>query len=108
MSTARAKVNVADLVGRIDAFVRDVVIPFEQDPRNGGHGPHESLVRELRENARAAGLLTPQYLHDGGMLSHRDVAFLFRAAGYSPLGPVALNIMAPDEGNMYLLEKVAS
>ena len=100
--------SVASLVGRIDAFIRDVVIPFEQDPRYGGHGPHESLVRELRQQARAAGLLTPQYLPDGGMLDHRDMAPLFRAAGRSPLGPLALNIMAPDEGNMYLLEKVAS
>ena len=108
MSTARANVNVAEVVGRIDAFIREVVIPFEQDPRNGGHGPHESLVRELRKQARAAGLLTPQYLHAGGMLSHRDMAPLFRAAGYSPLGALALNIMAPDEGNMYLLERVAS
>src|SRR3546814_19973513 len=38
----------------------------------------------------------------------RDTARLFRAAGYSPLGPVALNIAAPDEGNMHLLERVAS
>jgi acyl-CoA dehydrogenase len=108
VSTARANVSVADLVGRIDAFIKEVVIPVEQDPRNDGHGPHESLVRELREHARAAGLLTPQYLQHGGMLSHRNMALLFRAAGYSPLGPLALNIMAPDEGNMHLLEKVAS
>ncbi len=33
---------------------------------------------------------------------------MFRAAGYSPLGPIALNIMAPDEGNMHLLHKVAT
>lgn len=101
-------VNRAELVTRIEAFIKDVVIPFEQDPRNGGHGPPESLVRELRERARAAGLLTPQYLRDGVMLSHRDTAHLFRAAGYSPLGPLALNIMAPDEGNMYLLQRAAS
>jgi acyl-CoA dehydrogenase len=29
-------------------------------------------------------------------------------AGYSPIGPVALNAMAPDEGNMRLLELVAT
>jgi acyl-CoA dehydrogenase len=33
---------------------------------------------------------------------------VFRSAGYSTLGPIALNIMAPDEGNMAMLEKVAS
>ncbi|HEY2661869.1 MAG TPA: acyl-CoA dehydrogenase, partial [Caulobacteraceae bacterium] len=31
-----------------------------------------------------------------------------RASGLSPLGPVAVNVAAPDEGNMYLLGKVAS
>jgi hypothetical protein len=29
-------------------------------------------------------------------------------AGYSMLGPVALNVFAPDEGNMQLLEAVAT
>src|SRR3546814_11946491 len=38
----------------------------------------------------------------------RDTALLFRAAGYSPLIPVALNTAAPDEGNMLLLERGAS
>ncbi len=32
---------------------------------------------------------------------------IFEAAGYSPLGPVALNCFAPDEANMHLLEQVA-
>jgi acyl-CoA dehydrogenase len=31
-----------------------------------------------------------------------------KAAGLSPLGPVALNVGAPDEGNMFLLGRVAS
>ena len=35
-------------------------------------------------------------------------AVVFEEAGYSPLGPVALNIFAPDEGNMHLLEAVAT
>ena len=40
-------------------------------------------------------------------LRHRGKAIVFEAAGYSPLGPVALNCFAPDEGNMHLLEAVA-
>ena len=36
------------------------------------------------------------------------MAVVFEEAGYSTLGPVALNIQAPDEGNTNLLEKVAS
>ncbi len=32
---------------------------------------------------------------------------MFEAAGYSPLGPIAMNCFAPDEANMHLLEQVA-
>ena len=33
---------------------------------------------------------------------------LFEAAGWSTLGPVALNCAAPDEGNMFVLGKIAN
>ncbi len=45
----------------------------------------------------------------GGLgLSHVAKAIVFEEAGYSRLGPVALNVHAPDEGNIHLLEAVAS
>ncbi len=99
-----------DIAARVDDFIRDVVIPYEKDPRIGAHGPSDELANELKAQARAAGLLAPHVGEAfGGMgLNHRQIATVFRAAGYSTLGPVALNIMAPDEGNMALLEKVAS
>jgi acyl-CoA dehydrogenase len=62
----------------------------------------------MRDKARAAGLLTPHILADGSHLSHAETALVLRASGLSPLGPVALNVMAPDEGNMFLLGKVAT
>lgn len=99
------------LVERVESFVRETVIPYEKDPRNAsGHGPSGDLVAELRAHARKAGLLAPHVGKEwGGLgLSHLEVAAVFRAAGYSPLAPVAMNCMAPDEGNMHLLEKVAS
>ncbi len=92
---------------RVERFVRDVVAPYESDPRCGAHGPSETLVAELRGKARAAGVLTPHILADGAHLSQRDTAIVLRAAGLSPLGPIAVNVAAPDEGNMYLLGKVA-
>lgn len=99
-----------ELAERVMTFIREEVIPYEKDPRNHGHGPTEDLVRELRAKAGKAGLLAPQLGKEWGGygLSHRETATVFRAAGYSPLGPVALNIMAPDEGNMHLLERVAT
>ena len=100
--------RVTDLAIRVERFVRDVVAPYERDPRNGAHGPSEDLVRELRAAARAASVLTPHILGDGSHLSQRDTATVLKASGLSPLGPVAVNTMAPDEGNMLLLGKVAS
>lgn len=99
-----------EIAGRVEAFVRDVVVPYERDPRIEihGHGPPEELVAELRALARAAGVLTPHILPDGSHLSQRETAIVLRASGLSPLGPVAVNTMAPDEGNMFLLGKVGT
>src|SRR3546814_5506630 len=70
-----------------------MIIPLEQDSRWGSHGPSSELVDEMRSAARAAGLIAPHLARaDRPALSMRDTARLFRAAGYSPLGPVALNI----------------
>ncbi|MDP3513445.1 MAG: acyl-CoA dehydrogenase family protein [Sulfuritalea sp.] len=98
-----------DLQSRIRAFVAEEVIPNEADPRQHPHGPDDQLRRELIVKARAAGLLAPHASKEyGGLgLSHFGRAIAFEEAGYSPLGPVALNVFAPDEGNMHLLEVVA-
>jgi len=96
------------IAAKVEAFVRDTVIPYEADQKRGGHGPADTLVRELREKARAAGVLTPHILPDGSHLTQRETAIVLRRSGLSPLGPLACNTAAPDEGNMYLLGKVAS
>ena len=96
------------IADRVEAFVRNVVLPYEFDPRLGAHGPAEDLVAELREKARAAGVMTPHILEDGSHLTQRETALVFIRSGLSPLGPVACNTMAPDEGNMYLLGQVGS
>ena len=99
-----------DLQTRTQRFVKDIVMPYEHDPRQDAHGPSEELRNELVAHARTAGLLTPHAsLAHGGMgLSHVDKAVVFEEAGYSPLGPVAMNIHAPDEGNIHLMELVAT
>ncbi|MEG0447144.1 MAG: acyl-CoA dehydrogenase family protein, partial [Comamonas sp.] len=86
------------------------VIPLESDERQSHHGPSEALRRELVARAKAAGLLTPHAsLEMGGMgLSHVAKSVVFEEAGYSWLGPTALNIHAPDEGNIHLMEEVAT
>ncbi|KTT71619.1 acyl-CoA dehydrogenase family protein [Sphingomonas endophytica] len=97
-----------EIGARVAAFVRQVVVPYERDPRRSAHGPSDELVAELRERARAAGVLTPHILPDGSHLSQRETAYVLRQSGLSPLGPLAVNTAAPDEGNMYLLGKVGT
>jgi len=97
-----------DIGANVEAFVRTVVAPYESDPRCGAHGPTDDLVMEMRGKARAAGVLTPHILPDGGHLTQVETAYVLRLSGLSPLGPLAVNTMAPDEGNMYLLGKVGS
>jgi acyl-CoA dehydrogenase len=97
-----------ELAVRVEAFVRDVVAPYEKDARNGPHGPSTELVAELRRLASEAGLITPHILPNGEHLSQAETAPVLASSGLSPLGPVALNTMAPDEGNMFLLGKVAT
>ena len=98
-----------DIAYKVEAFVRDIVIPYEQDQRRDHHGaPTDELVYEMRDKARAAGVLTPHILAGGGHLNQRETAVVLIKSGLSPLGPLACNTMAPDEGNMYLLGKVGS
>ena len=97
------------IAAKVEAFVRETVVPYEKDPRRDHHGaPTDELVMEMREKARAAGVLTPHILKDGSHLNQRETAVVLIKSGLSPLGPLACNTMAPDEGNMYLLGKEGS
>jgi acyl-CoA dehydrogenase len=108
MTSSENKHDTTEIAAKVEAFVRQRVIPYERDPRRTRHGPTEDLVVELRQLARSVGLLTPHVRSDGSHLTYRETARVFRASGLSPLGPVALNVAAPDEGNMFLLGRVAS
>ena len=101
--------RAAAIAAKVEAFVREVVVAYEKDPRRDHHGgPTDELVAELKERARAAGVLTPHILSDGSHLTQRETALVLIATGLSPLGPLACNTAAPDEGNMYLLGHVGS
>ncbi|WP_459548974.1 acyl-CoA dehydrogenase family protein [Nocardia sp. X0981] len=95
---------------RIRRFVAEKIVPYERDPRLTSHGPTDELRQELVELARAEKLLTIQApVELGGRgLTHIEQAVLYEAAGWSTLGPVAMNCAAPDEGNMFLLSKIAN
>jgi acyl-CoA dehydrogenase len=96
--------SLADLRDRVAQFVRDEVIPAESQPFTS------SLVHDLRDKARRAGLFGPQLPRELGGLGLGTVGMcvLFEQAGRSFLGPIALHCSAPDEGNMHLLAHHAS
>jgi len=102
--------DLEDLRQRTVHFIRDKIIPLERDPRQFQPQASEEFRLSLNRLARAEGLLAPHVGTEwGGLgLDHRAKAIVFEAAGYSVLGPLAMHISAPDEGNMHLLEQIAT
>jgi acyl-CoA dehydrogenase len=101
-------VEVEALRERTRAFIRDVVIPAE--PRDTGPTLQAGLRAELQEEARRAGVFAPHVSKElgGHGLDIRGWSVIFEEAGYSLLGPHALNCAAPDEGNMHMLAAIAT
>ncbi|GHH25480.1 acyl-CoA dehydrogenase family protein [Streptomyces lanatus] len=102
--------EVAGIARRTAAFVRETVLPVEEECHGDVHAGPEPLRRGLQEAARAAGVFAPHVAPRwGGLgLDLRGQAVVFEAAGYALLGPLALNCAAPDEGNMHLLDAVGT
>ena len=101
--------RTAAIAAAVETFVREVVVPYETDPRRDHHGaPTDELVAELKDKARAAGVLSPHILPGGAHMTQRETAAVLIKSGLSPLGPLACNTNAPDEGNMYLIGKEGS
>jgi acyl-CoA dehydrogenase len=94
--------------GRIAEFVAGVVIPREQEAF--ANGLDDDLRRELQQAAKDAGIWAPTAAADlgGGGFRFDELAVLLEEAGTSLLGPLALNCAAPDEGNVHLLNVVAT
>jgi alkylation response protein AidB-like acyl-CoA dehydrogenase len=97
------------LQARVREFIEQEVIPLEQDPRQTPHGPSQALCLELQARGKRAGLwsLHAPVEFGGGGLDHQGQAVLLEAAGYSLLGPIALNVM-PGEGDHYMLDRIAT
>ncbi len=91
---------------RTREFIDEVVVPVEREAL--GNGPvDDETIRELRDAARDDGVYAPHLPEEyGGYgLSYRDMLPVFEAAGHSLLGPAAIRVDAPDEGNMHTLEQ---
>lgn len=99
--------DLDELVQRVERFIHNVVVPAEPAP-----GEYLGLAKrdELRAAAREAGVFAPHVpIEWGGLgLPISQWPRVFEAAGYSPIGAVVLNCMAPDEGNMHMLGQIAT
>ena len=99
--------EIEDLRARVRAFVEEHVLPLESDPANfADHEniPHDRL-QPVREKAKAAGLWAPQTPREFGGMELPIVAWaaIYEEAARSIFGPLAINCMAPDDGNMNVL-----
>jgi len=94
------------------AFAREEVLPYDTTPESFDEHENirEELLQALRGKAKAAGLWAPQSRAErGGQgLSMSAMAACYEELNYTLFGPVACNAAAPDDGNMMLLEKVAT
>jgi acyl-CoA dehydrogenase len=105
--------EVKDVQTRLAAFIKDVVLPAEQglgaDVELEGDALKD-VVAGLRDKARGAGLYNPHLPAEwGGMgLGPLGMAIVSQECGVSGLASLAINAMAPDEGNMHLLEHAAT
>jgi acyl-CoA dehydrogenase len=101
-----------DVRRRVRAFIAEHVLPLESDPAN--FADHENIPHErlepVRAQAKAAGLWAPQTPKELGGMGLAVVAWaaVYEEAARSIFGPLAINCMAPDDGNMNLLAKVGT
>jgi acyl-CoA dehydrogenase len=104
--------EIRDYQARYRAFVRDELLPLERDPESWDE--HENirlpLLERLRESAKAAGLWAPQMpkARGGQGLSLVGMAACYEEMNHSLFGPVTFNCAAPDDGNMIVLNKIAT
>lgn len=97
---------------KVRAFVEEHVLPLEKDPANFADNeniPHDRL-EPIRVKARAAGLWAPQSPKEYGGMELPMVAWaaIYEEAARSIFGPLAINCMAPDDGNMNMLRLVGT
>ena len=108
----RISPRIEDVRSRIAAFVEREILPVEGDP--AAYDAHENIALDrleaLRAKARAEGLWCVQLKTETGGLGFGKVgmAVAYEAMNRSIFGPVTFNSAAPDDGNMMVLEAIAT
>ncbi|HEY4141981.1 MAG TPA: acyl-CoA dehydrogenase family protein [Pseudolabrys sp.] len=94
------------------AFIEEHVLPLEADPVN--FSEHENIPEDrlklVRAKAKKIGLWAPQSPKEYGGMDLPMVAWaaIYEEAARSLFGPLAINCMAPDDGNMNILKLVGT
>ncbi|RVU14620.1 acyl-CoA dehydrogenase family protein [Methylobacterium oryzihabitans] len=104
--------RIEDFRARIADFVAREIMPVEADRANWDE--HENIAHAplaaLREKARNAGLWCLQLSEEAGGqgLGKVGMAACYTEMNRSIFGPVVFNAAAPDDGNMMVLEALAT
>ncbi|WP_170432490.1 acyl-CoA dehydrogenase family protein [Ruegeria arenilitoris] len=104
--------DIEEVIARVRSFVDAHILPLEQDRNN--FDDHENIKEDVldsvRVKAKEAGLWAPQMPKDRGGMELPIVgwAAMYEEANRSIFGPACFNCAAPDDGNMSVLNKVAT
>ena len=104
--------EIEDYRRRVRAFVAERILPLEGDP--DAYDAHENIAKPVLDAVRAevkkAGLWAPQMpVARGGMgLNVVGRAALYEEMNRSIFGPVCFNAAAPDDGNMFVIDRLGS
>jgi acyl-CoA dehydrogenase len=97
---------------RFRDFMRREVLPYDTTPESFDEHDNlrEELLATLRDKAKDSGVWAPQMpVSRGGQgLDVATMTLCYEELNYSLFGPVVCNCAAPDDGNMMVLEKVAT
>lgn len=104
--------EIEKLRQRIRRFVDEEIIPLEANKDN--YDAHENIREDilvtLRDKVKSAGMWAPQVSPEFGGLGINTVAMAacYEEMNRSIFGPAAFNCAAPDEGNMFILNRVGT
>ncbi len=97
---------------RIRSLVDEKIIPLEADRANfdAHENIREDVLATLRDKVKAAGMWAPQLSPEFGGLGINTVgmAACYEEMNRSIFGPACFNCAAPDEGNMFILNRVGT
>jgi len=93
-------------------LVNQKIIPLESDiaSYDKHENINEDLLNQIRLDVKAAGLWSPQMptSRSGLGLGPIGMSALYEEMNRSIFGPVCFNCAAPDDGNMYILNKIGT